>query len=109
MGSLGMIRCEVRKDKWEKPNVIHRASNKKFAINVGESTADPVAMRTDDLDTVAEGRRYNSFAVTWSTYVVAISQIRTVWSRLELMILSSPGKNLLDETECSCPLRVAKF
>ena len=43
--------------------MIHRASDEKFALNVGNGTADPVAVWTNDLDTVAEAKRDKTFDI----------------------------------------------
>ena len=36
--------------------MIHRACDKEFPLRARDSTADPVAVRTNDLDTVTEGK-----------------------------------------------------
>ena len=46
--------------------MIHRAGNEKFAINVRDSTADPVTVRSNNLDAVAKGKALQvlQYAVT---------------------------------------------
>jgi hypothetical protein len=48
-----MNQRNILKDKWKKQtNMIHRTGNEKFAIRARNSTADPVTVWANNLDTV---------------------------------------------------------
>lgn len=91
--------------------MVHRASHDIPSSRIGQCSTNPFGMRSKDLYTMSIQRRVSlqDEGRRETTNVVEISQIRTVASRLELRMWVSPGRKRADETEWSCPRRVAKL